>query len=79
MFTVNNRDGKLYIVSRAVLCDTLGPCSEPFQHVPETVGVATSSRSVATFDHHVACSALACEERHDSSACGGALVQQSQD
>ena len=73
MFTVNNRDGKLYSVSRALQCDTLGPCNEPFQHVPETVGLATSSRSVATFARPSAGSALTCEERHDSSVCGGGV------
>ena len=41
--------------------------------MPETVGLATSSRSVATFARLSAGSALTCEERHDSSACGGGV------
>ena len=73
-----DRDGKLYSVSRAVQCGTLGPCSElcsePFQHVPETEELATSSRSFATFARPSAVSALACEERHDDSVCGDVFV-----
>ena len=69
-----NRDGKLYSVSRAVHCGTLGPCSEPFQYVPETVELAISSRSFATFARPSAVSALACEERHDDSVCGDVFV-----
>ena len=73
-----DRDGKLYNVSRAVQCGTLGPCSEmcsePFQYVPETVELAASSRSFATFAHPSAVSALACEERHDDSVCGDVFV-----
>ena len=73
-----DRDGKLYSMSRAVQCGTLGPCSElcsePFQHVPETVELATSSRSFATCARPSAVSALACEERHDDSVCGDVFV-----
>ena len=60
-------------------CGTLGPCSElcsePFQHVPETEELATSSRSFATFARLSAVSALACEERHDDSVCGDVFVR----
>ena len=59
-------------------CGTLGPCSElcsePFQHVPETVELVTSSRSFATFARPSAVSALAYEERHDDSVCGDVFV-----
>ena len=55
-------------------CGTLGPCSEPFQHVPETVELATCSRSFATFARPSAVSDLACEERHDDSVCGDVFV-----
>ena len=65
-----DRDRKLYSVNRAVQCGTLGPyselCSEPFHHVPETVELATSSRSFATFARPSAVSTLACEERYDA-------------
>ena len=69
-----DRDGKLYSVSRAVQCGTLGPCSEPFQYVPESVELAISSRSFATFARPSAVSALACEERHDDSVRGDVFV-----
>ena len=69
-----DRDGKLYSVSRAVQCGTLGPCSEPFQYVPESVELAISSRSFATFSRPSAVSALACEERHDDSVRGDVFV-----
>ena len=59
-------------------CGTLGPCSElcsePFQYVPETVELAISSRSFATFARPSAVSAFACEERHDDSVCGDVFV-----
>ena len=55
-------------------CGTLGLCSdlcsELFQHVSETLELATTSCSFATFARPSAVSALACEERHDDSVCG---------
>ena len=42
--------------------------------MPETVELATSSRSFATFARPSAVSASACEERHDDSVCGDVFV-----
>ena len=59
-----DRDGKLYSVSRAVQCGTLGPCSElcsePFHHVSETEELAPSC-SFAISARPSAVSALACD------------------
>ena len=45
--------------------------------MPETVGLATSSRSVATFARPSAGSALTCEEKHNGSVCSSVCVRAS--